>query len=303
MHRLGFLLLLGAACSFDLGAVPRPGSSHRPSLEDRKASDLGGPGAEPRRDSARHDGARRDSAKADGPKRDQPPREGPALPVDGPPCLPPLTRCGTLCTDTQTDDQNCGGCGKPCTGGSHCQKGLCCPPGTTNCSNVCVDTAVDPKNCGVCGKACTASELCKSSTCTTASACASGSDDQVFGGGMRGCKGSVSFQDRAKLCAAGSHVCTAQEWIGKRGSATPTHIYWTDNFLYADSGAGGCAVRTTVWVWCDEPGSPPMRVCNGKSDTEGNTCNWTNCGFETKTPNQYFGGCQGNPTAGTLCCL
>jgi hypothetical protein len=48
----------------------------------------------------------------------------------------------------------------------------------------------------------------------------------------------------------------------------------------------------------------PMRVCkpgDGQVDGFGNKCNWTNCGLDT-TANQYFGGCNGNATAGALCC-
>jgi len=43
-------------------------------------------------------------------------------------------------------------------------------------------------------------------------------------------------------------------------------------------------------------------VCpsSGK-DAEGNHCNWTNCGLNANSPNEYFGGCVGNATAGTLC--
>jgi hypothetical protein len=44
-----------------------------------------------------------------------------------------------------------------------------------------------------------------------------------------------------------------------------------------------------------------MRVCPASgSDTEGNHCNWTTCGYGS-TQNGWFGGCMGNLTAGTLC--
>ncbi len=46
----------------------------------------------------------------------------------------------------------------------------------------------------------------------------------------------------------------------------------------------------------------PARVCAGASDPEGNTCDYIDCGFETVRPNEYFGGCGGSGTAGTLCC-
>jgi hypothetical protein len=43
-----------------------------------------------------------------------------------------------------------------------------------------------------------------------------------------------------------------------------------------------------------------MRVCTPNGfDAEGNTCNWTHCGLDANTPDQFFGGCVSN--AGTLC--
>ena len=55
----------------------------------------------------------------------------------------------------------------------------------------------------------------------------------------------------------------------------------------------------------------PMRVCTptGEDDWDGdgvvdpdNTCNWENCGLNVADPNEYFGGCNGNMYAGSLCC-
>jgi hypothetical protein len=177
-----------------------------------------------------------------------------------------------------------------------------CPAPQTWCGK-CVNTGTDNNNCGNCGKTCSPPQHCSAGSCVTPPACASGVEAQVFSGGMRGCKGKVTFPNRATLCTAGFHVCSAVEWVNKHGSVAPTHIYWTDDFLYADSGGSGmCTVRPTPSTWCGGPGWPPMRVCSGKTDPEGNTCNWINCGYLANTPNQYFGGCQNNMTAGALCC-
>ena len=72
--------------------------------------------------------------------------------------------------------------------------------------------------------------------------------------------------------------------------------------LYASGGDGNCLVDLVQHYgdWCD--GTSPMRVCVGHSDPLGNLCNWTQCGLDTATPQEYFGGCQNNPTAGALCC-
>ena len=50
-----------------------------------------------------------------------------------------------------------------------------------------------------------------------------------------------------------------------------------------------------------------MHICipspNGGrvTDPVGGTCDLHDCGFETLAPNNYFGGCTTNRTAGTLC--
>ena len=75
--------------------------------------------------------------------------------------------------------------------------------------------------------------------------------------------------------------------------------------------------------WAAEAGGPgveacedgePMHVCapgdagdlprgtEAAVDSFLNTCNWINCGFVAYPPNEYFGGCSGNGSAGTACC-
>jgi len=82
-------------------------------------------------------------------------------------CAGGLMSCGTTCVDTNTDPQNCGGCGKACSG-QPCSGGKCvamCPTTTTNCSGSCIDTKTDANNCGACGKACAAGEVCTDGAC------------------------------------------------------------------------------------------------------------------------------------------
>lgn len=124
---------------------------------------------------------------------------------------------------------------------------------------------------------------------------------ESFGNNAVGCPGAVTWDARA--CGSGSRPCTASEWIAARGTAVPTHDYWTnDNLRYNGSGTNACFVSTTVGNLC--PTNQPMRVCkSGGADPEGNVCNWTDCGYGANTPDRYFGGCSGNATAGLLCCL
>ena len=134
--------------------------------------------------------------------------------------------------------------------------------------------------------------------------CADGSVEQVFAGGIVGCAGAVTFPNRKSLCAAGFHPLASMTWRTSRGTTVPTHHYWTNDILnYTGTGTGMCSAEyATRGTAC--PPDDPMRVCASTVvDPEGNRCNWFNCAFDSgsTTPNEYFGGCAGNHTAGTLC--
>ncbi|MDC3960278.1 serine hydrolase domain-containing protein [Polyangium jinanense] len=136
---------------------------------------------------------------------------------------------------------------------------------------------------------------------------------------MFGCAGSVTYSEASTLCKAGYHVCTAAEYASynQYGTASvenaeaPMDHYWTStNLKYSGSASGNCSASTTATYAC--PTNEPMRVCSPTAtydltesayrDTQGNYCNWINCGYGGSTTNRYFGGCNGNTTAGTLCC-
>lgn len=179
-----------------------------------------------------------------------------------------------------------------------------CPPGETDCNGSCVKLSSDPQNCGKCGESCKPGHTCLGGKCVGGSSgpgCADGSDDQVFDQGMVGCGGRVSYAQRAGLCAAGYRPCSAAEWVSRRGSKVPDNIYWTNDNLRYNGSQNRCYVSHTGGRECTG-GQEPMRVCNGHYDKFWNRCNWTNCGYEKPEPNAYFGGCQNNPSAGTLCC-
>jgi alpha-tubulin suppressor-like RCC1 family protein len=130
--------------------------------------------------------------------------------------------------------------------------------------------------------------------------CADGTDEQVFNNGMVGCAGKVTFATRGTLCAAGYQPATSLQWSTNRGAGIPIHHYWTnDPLMYSGSGSSACFVSMSVGTDCGA--DTPMRVCAvNLDDPESNHCNWTQCGLYTNA-NQYFGGCSGNTTAGTLC--
>lgn len=126
--------------------------------------------------------------------------------------------------------------------------------------------------------------------------------ESVYGPKVVGCAGKVTWSQRATLCGPGSRPCTAAEWVDARGSQVPTHDYWTNDNLRYGGTSSSCYASTTSGAAC--PTGQPMRVCTSNgTDQEGNACNWTSCGYGSASPNQYFGGCANNTTAGTLCCL
>ncbi len=133
-----------------------------------------------------------------------------------------------------------------------------------------------------------------------AAGCADGTVEQTFGGGMVGCAGSVTFANRATLCAPGYAPATAVQWMSNRGNAKPGHNYWTNEpLLRSGAGPSACFAAPGGGNGC---GATPMRVCTTTgSDSEGNTCAWTQCGLYANAPNQFFGGCNDNSFAGTVC--
>jgi hypothetical protein len=128
--------------------------------------------------------------------------------------------------------------------------------------------------------------------------CADGTIEQTFAGGMVGCAATETYANRASLCGPGYRVATAAEWVALRNGIAPTHNYWTNDPLkFNGTGSSSCFVSTSTGNDC---GTTPMRVCSG-TDPEGNVCNWTHCGINATTPDQFFGGCSGNTSAGGLC--
>ena len=221
-------------------------------------------------------------------------------------CLGETTACSNVCVNTETDPAHCGTCPVACDAGlPFCAGGLCVPDcgGLKSCPvaapTYCADTQTDPKNCGECGTTCKSNEACKAGVCT--SLCAGNTPvGDVFATNMVGCVGTVRWSQRATLCPAGAHVCTPDEWVARYGAKKPTYNYWTSVNLGYEGGDRSCSVDDEAkygWVACNNP----MRVCTNYTDPLGNRCNWKECGFKTRT-NRWFGGCDNNNTAGTLCC-
>jgi hypothetical protein len=125
----------------------------------------------------------------------------------------------------------------------------------------------------------------------------------VFAPKMVGCVGTVTFANRATLCAPGVSPCGVADYRSRRGANVPHYNYWTNDVLYGKGDTSTCAVSLTTnnnFTSCSS--TTPMRVCAAHTDAVGNQCNGTGCGYEAYSPSEYFGGCSGDYTAGTLCC-
>ncbi len=89
--------------------------------------------------------------------------------------------CAEMCVDNQTDEANCGQCGRRCAANAVCEQGRCgvttCTPEVAGsvcfegaavgrcCGTECVDTSSDTRHCSGCGLACNAGEMCVNAGC------------------------------------------------------------------------------------------------------------------------------------------
>jgi hypothetical protein len=140
--------------------------------------------------------------------------------------------------------------------------------------------------------------------CVATEGCGSPFRTQVVNSNLVGCSGRNLWDDRSQLCAAGWTAASAHQWTLAHAGAAARDSFWTNDLLgWLGNGSGSCAASLTGTSCASGTTShEPMRLCPPSgTDSFGNLCNWTNCGLGANTPNQYFGGCVGNPTAGTLC--
>lgn len=216
--------------------------------------------------------------------------------------------CGTV---GATEVRGCGRCGtqtRTCLATGWSDYGTCGAEGV--CAAGSTETSACPDG-GTKTRTCTATCTWDAFGACTGAACASGSVQQTFdgtaGAGMWGCAGTVAWSEGSKLCGAGRHLCTADEFTTRRAGLAPNHHYWVKDYLAGSGSETACrASKSTSSNFC--PANAPMRACAAtKYDGSGNYCTWVACGYESTTTGRVFGGCNDDGKgaglrAGAVCC-
>jgi hypothetical protein len=199
-------------------------------------------------------------------------------PVCYPLCKEGFSCCaGNICTDTDTDSANCGGCGVTCLytnvyGGysvGACHNGKCidiysdqnncgkigntCTEGNICCNGSCLSTTDyinDSNNCGSCGFICEETESCCNGTCCSGTCCngTTCSDTESDSNNCGTCGNSCMTGQNccnAMCCSGtccGSNCCTSNE-ICCNGNCMPAanQLPSSSNYiLFAPDSTGAC---------------------------------------------------------------
>jgi hypothetical protein len=180
-------------------------------------------------------------------------------------CAAPFTTCGSLCTDTLSDANNCGGCNRACPSGDTCQSGFCTPPNDPEscappnhvCGGTCVDLAHDRDNCLACGQACAVGQLCGpigcTATCNAPLVTCGGACVNPLGDAAN-CGGCGHACGRDQMCTVGACGCpTGRAACGAFCVDTmndEANCGGCDHACAAGEacGAGVCGVPTSRWT-------------------------------------------------------
>jgi len=174
-------------------------------------------------------------------------------------CMPPTTKCGSACTNTDTDPDNCGACAAKCTLASAtagCAGGTCtvasCASGYGNCdgvaSNGCeINTATNVSNCGSCGNACSVTNGtagCSGGACTVASCNANyGNCDGSAGNGCE-----VNHLTSSAHCGSCGNACSSGQTCKSGTCVTVVTGTYTATINY--SGSNYCLICGSATYLC-----------------------------------------------------
>ncbi|MGH7296531.1 MAG: hypothetical protein ACRELB_16455, partial [Polyangiaceae bacterium] len=211
--------------------------------------------------------------------------------------------CGSTCTNTQTDPQNCGVCGKVCPGSENdagaatCTSGSCtvgCSGTTpTNCSGGCVNLMSDPNHCGTCSTACSG----PTTSGTGAAACTAGADGgpacslACIGSTSQACGSDCVDPTQPAHCGSTCLACPDPTTGAASGSAACT---------LGDAGVGTCSVTCSTADSRQCPAAGGAVACYAPNDL--NNCG--KCGNACVSPPSTQGQavCQGSPlNCGVTC--
>ena len=141
-------------------------------------------------------------------------------------------KCSGKCVQTDSDNHNCGVCGKICDEGLTCANGKCV--GNTTCSGVQVNTATSIDHCGQCNNRCPDGKTCIDDECKTGYGKAYCGTDIVQIGDIDRCGG---CNDR---CADGK-ICKDNKCVNGVGPSYCNGV--AINTLIDTSNCGSCGHR------------------------------------------------------------
>jgi hypothetical protein len=144
--------------------------------------------------------------------------------------------CAGQCIETNTDNNNCGGCGQICgVTGTTCTSGTCqCTVPQIVCNNQCVDVTKDQSNCGFCGHTCQGNPctdgLCQASNIAQVKSVTERiSSIAVDSTTVYWTEGTGSFAGAyGKPFAGGSPVAFGASADPRGIVVDLTHVYWVD---------------------------------------------------------------------------
>jgi len=171
-----------------------------------------------------------------------------------------VRQCAGVCSDTTSDDANCGACGNMCEtlggAGERCVAGACvCSGGGEVCADRCQVSSYFTNNnahCGSCGNNCTGGAMCSGTTC----ACTGG---QTFCDGA--CRDAAYFETTAANCGTCDTTCTSTQSCTRGICACPGVV--------GDLCMGVCRDLASDRMNCGTCGTA---CASGRSCTEG-ACN------------------------------
>ncbi len=122
--------------------------------------------------------------------------------------------CNGVCVDTNTDKQNCGGCGNTCGGTATCEAGRCvCSGGLDYCNGACVNYQTDRQNCGGCQAPCQGGQQCQAGKCVTAyEETCDGVDNDLDGQTDEDANGQPLKRACDNLCGPGTETCQSGKY-------------------------------------------------------------------------------------------